>query len=196
MMENITALNNTTFIRKGNDEIRLNRETITYGRTNFSPAIVNMIEEGGLGFLGYLNKIGLSKEPNIMVLSSKHHYYYDETDLMSVKTLVNIKKLNMIKDPDRFLDTLKRILPQDASFIGCFSDSKSSNGSRYIFLQPSRMLNRFINILDSKTDRSLNQKEVSELLALHGFKIIDMFELDGVTYFHSKPVRKQVELRA
>jgi len=195
-MENITALSNTLLIRKGNDEIRLNRDTVTYGRTNFSPAIVNMIEEGGLGFLGYLSNIGLSKEPNLMVLSSKHHYYYDETDLKCVKTLVNIKKLNMIKHPDRFLDTLLRILPPDASFIGCFSDSKSPNGSRHLFLQPSRMLNRFINILDSKTDRSLNQKEVSEQLESHGFKIIDMTEIDGITYFHSKPIHKQVELRA
>jgi len=178
------------------DEVRLNFEKISFGRTNFSPVINNMITEGGISFFSYLNRLGLSREPDLMVLSSKHHYYYDESELKSVRTLVNIKKLNLIKHPDTFLNTLNRILPREANFIGCFSDSTNLKGYGNPFYQPSRLLNRFINILDARTDRNLNRDEVNEMLATHGFKIVDMTEIDGVTFFYAKPSQKPVELRA
>jgi hypothetical protein len=57
-------------------------------------------------------------------------------------------------------------------------------------------LNRFINILEARTDRNLNRDEVIEMLAIHGFKMIDMTEIDGVTYFYAKPAQNPVELRA
>ncbi len=193
-MENVSVLDNSYFLNELVDGIMLNSEKISYGKTNLSPAIINMIAEGGQSFFSYLKNLGLSKETNLMVLSSKHHYYYDESDLKCVKTLVNLKKFNLIKHPDTFLHTLFRILPQDANFIGCFSDSKSKAGHH--LSQPSRMMNRFINILDSRTDRIMSRNEVSELLSSHGFKVIDMTEIDGITYFNAKPVIKSAELRA
>lgn len=192
MMENVSVLDNSFFLKGFVDGIRLSNEKISYGKTSLSPAIINMIAEGGQSFFNYLKDLGLSKETNLMVLSSKHHYYYDESDLKSVKTLVNLKKLNLIKHPDTFLHTLFRILPHDAGFIGCFYDRKAMAGNH--FFQTSRMINRFINILDSRTDRSMDRNEVSELLLSHGFKIIDMSEIDGDTYFYSKPVKNGAEL--
>ena len=196
MMGNVSVLSNTYFMNDFSEEVRLNFEKISFGRTNFSPVINSMIAEGGISFFSYLNRLGLSREPNLMVLSSRHHYYYDESELKSVKTLVNIKKLNLIKHPDEFLNTLNRILPQEANFIGCFSDSKNLKGYGNPFYQPSRLLNRFINILDARTDRNLDRDEVIEMLAVHGFKIIDMTEIEGVTYFYAKPAQKPAELRA
>ena len=190
MMENISVLNDTYFRSDVVDEKWLTSEKVSHGMTSLNPAIVNMIAEGGISIFSYLNKLGLAKEPDLMVLSSKHHYYYDENDLKNIKILVNLKKLNLIKHPNAFLDILNRILPPDANFIGCFTDSKS------LKINGSRLLNRFINILDSKTDRNLDRNEVTELLASHGFRIIDMTEIEDVTYFFAKPVEKKAELRA
>ncbi len=195
MMGNVSVLNNTYFMNGFKDDIWLNNE-VSFGRTNLSPALTNMIAEGGISFFSYLNGLGLSKEPNLMVLSSLHHYYYDESELRSVRTLVNIKKLNLVKRPDAFLNTLYRILPQDANFIGCFTDRKNLKGYGSPFFQPSRLLNKVINVLDSRTDHSMDRDDIIELLAVHGFKIIDMTEIEGVTYFYAKPAQKPVELRA
>ena len=191
-MENNLVLNNTYFINDNIDEININREKISYEKTSFSPAIVNMVAEAGENFFRYLKSIGLSKEPNLMVLSSKHHYYYDENELKSVRTLINLKKLNLIKHLDTFLYTLIRILPQNANFIGCFSDSKTLKGNAFSFYQPSRLFNRFINFLDSSTDHNMDKNEVSEVLERNGFKILDMTEMNGLTYFYSQNVQNRL----
>lgn len=192
-MENVSVLNNAHFRMEFLDEVKFNSENTSFGSSSFSPAIINMIEEGGISFLSYLKSLGLSRESNLMVLSSKHHYYYDEDELKSIRTLVNLKKLNLIKHPHSFLNILFRILPSDANFIGCFSDNRPSKGNS---LQPSRLLNRFINILDSRTDRVLSKDEVAGLLLSHGFRVIDMTEIEGLTYFYSKPEQNHAELRA
>lgn len=189
MMENISVLNKAWYMSEFTDDLRSAIDKITFGRTSFSPVVANMIAEGGISFYSYLNKLGLSKEQNLMVLSSKHHYYYDESELKDIRILVNLKKLNLIKHMNAFLDTLFRLLPQDSNFVGCFSDNKNLQG-------PSILMNRFINILDSRTDRKLDVDKVNELLESHGFKIIDMTEIEGMTYFNARPVKKPVELRA
>lgn len=193
-MENISGTNYNDFA-KGNNEINNNREMNSSVR-NSGTAIVNMIAEGGDNFFRYLKNFGLNKEKNLMVLSSSHHYYYDETDLRNIKTLVNLKKLNMMKHLDIFLQTLFRILPQDANFVGCFSDSGAGRSTRSIIPNPSGLFDRFINFLDSKTYYQMNKVKVAEMLEAHGFEIIDMTELNGVTYFYSRNVQKNVGLRA
>jgi hypothetical protein len=195
-MENVYTLNPTYFVEGLIDQLKINGEKITFGRTNISPVIANMIAEGGIDFFSYLKKIGLNREPNLMVLSSKHHYYYDESDLKDIRALVNLKRLNLIKHPDAFLNNLIRILPSGANFVGCFSDSKDLRRSGSHFFQTSRLLNMFVNLLDSKTDRNLDSKSVTQMLESHGFKIEDMTLIDGTTYFKAKPARKPADLRA
>ena len=194
MMENNLLLNKTRFTNDGNDNINLNKERTSFGRTGFSPAIINMVAEAGINFYSYLKNIGLSKEPDLMILSSKHHYYCNEKELKSVRTLINLKKLNLIKHLDMFLFTLVRILPQNANFIGCFSDSKALKGNEFHFYQPSGLFNRFINFLDSSTDHNMDKNEVSEILKRNGFKIVDMTEMNGLTYFYSQKISGQIEL--
>ena len=185
-MENTSVFNNNYSMNDNINETNFNGEKISYGRTSFSPAIGNMIAEGGENFFNYLKSHGLTKDPNLMVLSSNHHYYYDYTDLQNVRTLINLKKLNLIKHLDKFLHTLFRILPPNANFIGCFSDSKTQKGIGFPFYQPSRVLNKFINFLDSRTDRNMDKHDVSKLLKTHGFKIVDMTEINGQTYFSTQ----------
>lgn len=181
-MENNSGLNNTFFKNDNIKETNSNGENDSYDRTNLSPAIGHMIAEGGETFFHYLKDIGLAKDPNLLVLSSNHHYYYDDSDLRSIRTLINLKKLNFIKHLDSFLQTLFRILPANAHFIGCFSDNKTQNGNAYSYY-PSRLFNRFINFLDARTDRNMGKDDVSRLFESYGFKVVDMTDINGETYF-------------
>jgi hypothetical protein len=195
-MENVYTLNPTYLVNDLIDQLKINGEKISFGRTNISPAIANMIAEGGIDFYSYLRKIGLSREPNLMVLSSKHHYYYDESDLKEIRTLVNLKRLNLVRHPEAFLNNLARILHGGANFVGCFCDSKDLRKSGKHFFQTSRLLTRVVNLLDSKTDRTLDSKSVTQMLESHGFKIVDMTLIDGTTYFNAKLAKRSVEIRA
>jgi hypothetical protein len=172
------------------------RDRSAQGVSGFFTAIVNMIAEDGENFFRYLKALGLSRENNLVVLSSRYHYYYDENEMKSVKTLVNLRKLNMIKYLDEFLFTLVQVLPPDTKFLGCFTDCKASETTRASFLHPLKLLRRTINILDSNGERTMNKASVSEILESYGFKIINMTEMDGITYFCSQNVKKRSELRA
>jgi hypothetical protein len=193
-MENNLLLNNTWSIDNNYDGKYLNKGRTSYGNTSLNPAIVNMVAEAGENFFSYLKHIGLSKESDLLVLSSKHHYYYDENELKSVRTLINLKKLNFIKYLDEFLFTLIRILPENVNFIGCFSDSKTLNGKAFHFYQHSRLSYKLINFLDSRTDHNLSKNKVTEILKRNGFKVIDMTEMNGLTYFYTQKISEQVEL--
>lgn len=162
-------------------------------QAGINPVIDNLIAEGGEHFVHYLQWLGLEQEANIVVLSSRHHYYYDHNDLKGTKVLVNLKKLNQIKHLDSFLHVVFRVLPPDATFIGCFSDSKNQKINGTAFYQPSRIYSRFINFLDSKTDRDMSKNEVMELLDSHGFKVDDIAEINGLTYFTTRNQRNSGE---
>ena len=147
---------------------------------------LKLVAEGDQNFYEYIKKIGISDDPDLIILSSRNHYYYGESDLKNVRTIINLKKLNLIRHLDKFMNSLIHILPPETNFLGCFSDSRSAgrNGSGASRL--SRYVEKINNFLDSKTDRNMDQKEVTKLLISHGFKIFDMSKIDGVTYFHSK----------
>jgi hypothetical protein len=164
--------------------------------TGFSDTVRTLISEGGVNFFRYLKKRGMSGVTDLIVLSSKKHYYYDENDLKRVRVLVNLRRLNVIKHLDMFLNTLVRILPPDASFIGYFSDHKAaeengSHGSRF-----ARLYNRFNNFLDGRTDRKMNTSDVRELLERNGFEVENMTTMNGHTYFHSHCVQRAAGLKA
>lgn len=156
------------------------------GTNNYSPAIRNMVSEGGENFLNYIKRFGIVSEPNIMVLSSRHHYYYDSSELQSIRALVNMKKLNMIRHLDLFLQTLARMLPSNASFIGCFSESKGSKRKNSISQYTEKLISRIRNFIDSKTDRNMDKDDVLKLFESNGFKIVDMTEINGQTFFNTQ----------
>jgi hypothetical protein len=185
-MENVSVLNYPNILNDSFYLTNFNRETTARKKTGFSPTIVKVIAEGGENFFLYLKRLGFATENNLLALSSVHHYYYDENELKNVGTLVNLKKLNHIKNLDDFLQTILHMLPQEANFIGCFSNDISKKQNGLLTYKPSRLLSRFINFIDSRTDHFLDKSRVSEALEKNGHKIIDMTEIDGITYFHSK----------
>lgn len=167
-------------------------------------AIDNLIEEGGDSFYNYVDWVGLIKDPDLIVLSAVHHYYFDNEEMKNTNTIINLKQLNQIKNVDIFFHSIFKIISPKSNFIGCFLDHKTNYRfavtniiSQYLAknkIDPyengitSRvpLLNSFYKFMDSKTDRYLTRDKVSLLLKKEGFKILDMTELNGLTYFHSQ----------
>jgi len=153
--------------------------------SRINPALENIRSEAGADFIQYLYLLQLEKETNLMALSSTHHYYYDFDDMKSIKTLVNLKKLNNIRSPGRFLHTVVRILPQEAIFIGYFKND-TGNRSVFSFYQTTKFFNGLVNYFDSRTDNSLTKDDVSRLLEEHKLKVVDITDINGMTYFCSR----------
>ncbi len=154
------------------------------------PVFRKLAAEGGEDFFHYINWLGLTINNNLMILSSVHHYYYDLEDLKGVQTLVNLKRLNQISNPGAFLHTIYRVLPPKANLIGCFEDYGRHKGGTVRLYQSSRLLNSFINMLDSRIDRILSQKDVERIMKEHGLRVIDFTEINGLVYFCSGNIKK------
>jgi hypothetical protein len=194
MMENISVPYTSQLIYEPAVK-HYDREKKSHGISGFFPAIVNMIAEDGGNFFRYLKDLGLSRENNLVVLSSKHHYFYDENELKSVKTLINLRKLNLIKYLDEFIFTLVQVLPHDTKFLGCFSDSGVPVRGIESYIHPIKLL-RKINFFESTGQRILNKSKVIEILESNGFKILNMAEIGGLTYFCAQNIRKPAKLIA
>jgi hypothetical protein len=175
--------------------------SVDYTGTN--SAIDFLIDERGEGFYNYVNWFGLAKDPNLVVLSSKHHYFYDPEEISNVKTVINLKELNQIQGIKSHLHSYLHHLPQKSNYIGCFVDNDKINSyvlrnhtsldnknnyeavensivSRYPFI------NMLYSIIDLKTNNYLSMKRVSYLLKGFGFKVIDMTDHNGLTFFYSQ----------
>jgi hypothetical protein len=172
-----------------------------------NPVLRTLTNEEGENFVNYIEKLGLAKDPKIVVLSSLHHYYYAAEEMINVKTVVNLKELNQIKQLKDFLHSIFHILPPDCNLIGCFVNNKKQSGfilntspsdSYYKrnsdaiengIASSSPFLNMIFNMIDSKTNKYMSEHSVSLLLEEHGFKVLDMTENDGLTYFCAQSLR-------
>lgn len=141
--------------------------------------------ETGNDFLQYLQWLQMDLEPNLMTLSSTHHYYYEINDLKNIKILINLKPLNSIKQLESFLQTLVKLLPNGSNFIGYFKNTDQNN-SVFPLSQFSSFYQGFINYVDLKTDNSLTKREVSRLLEKHNLNVVDITDINGMTYFCSQ----------
>ena len=164
---------------------------IPYGKPFFSSDNFNLTAEGGVTIFQYLKKFNLFREPELLILSPNIHFYYDENDLKDIRTFILLRKLNLIKDLETFLHTLALILPSNINFVGCFSDNKTLKWNGFV----SNISNKINNILDSKTDNLLDIKEVTELLEKHGFKVVDMTEMNDLILFYSQTVLRPEQVK-
>jgi len=55
---------------------------------------------------------------------------------------------------------------------------------------------RVNNLFDLRTDRLMDKKDVSKLLGRYGFRVVDMTEMNGLTYFYSHRINQPLEIRA
>jgi hypothetical protein len=181
-MEDISVLHKSGRIIDKKVKRDLNRSKLIPVTTKNNPAINELTAEVDENFINYLNWHGLADEPNLLILSSRLHYYYDNEELKEVTTLINLKKLNLIKHLDDFLHTVNNVLSPKTNFIGCFSDRKTQKGVSVT----SRIYKRFINFLDSRIDIDIDKEDILRLFESHGFKVIDMTEINGLTYFRTQ----------
>jgi hypothetical protein len=184
--------------------------THTYSSVGFidtSDIYEIMHAEGGEGLYNYVNWLGLANDKNLIVLSSQRHYYYEEDELKNVRTVINLKQLNLIKNLSVFLQSTYNIMPPESNFIGCFSENKKfteyfiNDGSSNISLNSHSealkegivstipFINMIYSFIDSKTNRYMTKKSVNLLFETHGFRILDMVEQNRLTFFHAQKVR-------
>jgi hypothetical protein len=200
--------------RKSTDNQRVKRsshlENSMIKSTEINPVYTQLVGEGHEDFYNYLDWLGLAKTPDLLILTSAHHYYFEVEDLEKVRTVVNLKNLNNIDRPKNFLQEIYSVLPHKCHFIGSFTDNRKQNifspsiKSQYTIeagesgsdIETGRW-NSFLNVLygviDAKTNRFLSEKSVRLLLEETGLKILDLTEFNGLTYFCTQKTNPSVE---
>lgn len=148
---------------------------------------MRLFVSGGLSLFRYLRHTGLFRDPGLVILSSHDYANFRAGDLDRASTLITIRRLNLIKHLDIFLNSLGQILPPETNFVGCFSqtgDTGSRTGKRDEFHGfPGRLFKGGL-----KECHLLNRSKVSEILMRNGLSIVSMTEMNGLTYFHSRKV--------
>ena len=200
-IENLDVINNQRINALGNS----GDASIDLVRNN--TLLKSLTTEDSENFARYIELLPLDKDLNLVVLSSLHHYYYDAEEMTNVKMVVNFKELNQIKQIKDFFHSIFDIIPPSCHFIGCFVNNKKQNGfvlntnpSDFYYkrnsdaiengiVSSSPFLNMIYNMIDSKTNKYMSEKSVSFLLEEHGFKVLDMTEIDGLTYFCAQSLR-------
>jgi hypothetical protein len=199
-IDNLDVINN----QRINNLVNLSSTAIDLDKNN---PVLRIITTESENFAKYIDLLGLAKDPNLVVLSSLHHYYYDAEEMTNVKTVINLKELNQIKQLKNFLHSIFHILPPSCNFVGCFVNNRKQNGfvlntgpSDFYYkrnsdaiengiVSSSPFLNMLYNMIDSKTNKYLSERSVSLLLGEYGFKVLNMTELDGLTYFCAQSLR-------
>lgn len=205
-METKIATTHTDLIKGWNVTRSIYRNSFPVEVIETNPVSKKFTAEGYEDFYNYLDWLGLANDPNLVILPSVHHYYYDAEEMKDVKTIVNLKHLNNIKLIKDLLSTVYHILPHKSYFIGSFIDSKNRNrflhnpqeGQHTIgrvdlvengIASSIPFLNMIYNIMDSRTYRSMTRRSVTLMLEDAGLKILDMTELKGFIYFCSQKVK-------
>lgn len=166
----------------------------------------NLISEGGEDFYNYVNRIGLAKDPNLIVLSPRYSYFYDTEEMKNVRTVINLKELNQIKEIKSILQSYLHLLPNSCNFVGCFINNNNierfvlrnkygSNENKTNFealelgiVSSFPFINKLYSIMDLRTNIYMSERSVTLLLRHYRFKVMDMTEFNGRTYFHSQKV--------
>ena len=204
----------TTKTNKVDDNQRDRNSSLRGGsvikKSNVNPVYKELVDEGHEDFYNYLDWLGLAKSHHLLILTSSHHYYFEVEDLKSIKTVVNLNKLNNIKSIKDFLQGIYNVLPHKCYLIGSFTDSKKHSvfspskkspgridGEDFNSESDSGSWNSFLNLLygviDMRTNRYLTEKGVKVYLEATGLKILDMTEFNGLTYFCTQKDNPSVE---
>ncbi len=205
-MERITTTTNDDLIKDQSVRRRLYHDGNPFEYSNTNPIFEKFAKEGYENFFEYLESLGISHDPDMITISSYHHYYYDADDFKKVKTVVHLKELNYLKQIKVFLHDIYHILPHNSFFIGSFIDTKGQNG----FFQNGNtaqnqnkindetdginlmkwvpFLNAIYSFMDSNTGKYLTGRTMRLMLEESSLKILDMTEMNGLTYFCSQKV--------
>jgi hypothetical protein len=150
----------------------------------FDPSILSLMTEVGLNFFRFMKSLGMSHESNLVVLSSRDNWSYDNEELKSARILVNLRKLNLIKHLDLYLGALEKSLPPDTSFLGCFRGSPEAEGESFRSILLPHRLQKAMGF-SGRRWHSMKRVEVLELLEKNGFTTLNIKDINGLTYFIS-----------
>jgi len=140
-------------------------------------------------------------EPINLITKEKKNY----------NTLVNLKRINNIKDVDEFFKTANSVLTQDGLFIGC-AEIMGQRKVRilrkypfpfnlvYFFLDyilkrvfPKMKMTRWFYLwITDDRNRVMSQPEIMGRLYYAGFKEEERHEIDGKVYFIYKKVKEPI----
>jgi hypothetical protein len=169
--------------------------------------LAELTDEVREDLITYLNRMGLAGEAQILVIPSTRHYFYDAEDLRGIKTVINLKQLNYVREIRDFLRKISEMLPNNSSFVGCFIDNKSQTGFSDKYSNLPRQLsekaeayengiesripfiNRMYSFIDARTNRYLTKRTVSHLLEECSLQLVSMTELNGLTYFCTRKAK-------
>ncbi|HKK43749.1 MAG TPA: hypothetical protein VJ963_15130 [Bacteroidales bacterium] len=144
-----------------------------------NPVEEKLVAEDNGNFVDYLEWLGMLNGEKILVLPARQHYFYDVEDFEDIKAIVNLRKLNLIRDLDLFLENIYDIMQPGTELIGCFNDKRSGKETSL----GTRVYKKMINFLDSRIDQDINKKSLVKTFLSNGFSVIDMTEINGLTYF-------------
>lgn len=146
-----------------------------------SYALESLLSNGCEDMYNYVHWTGLVREAGMMVLLSISQYHYDLADLQNIRILINQKQLNSVRHLESYLHILFSALPADAYFLGCI---KCNN---HIINEKTRTsLRKFYrssNGSDFYPERLFTKEGVYKLLEGQGYKVIDLTDMKGITYF-------------
>jgi hypothetical protein len=168
-MENILLLPESEIIAGKKIRSKMTGVFFSHERESVSTFIDCLISEGGETFFHYLNSLGHAYKCNMMLLSSRHNYCYDYSDLRGASMVINLKRMNRVPHMMSFLNTISKAVTEGAFFSGCFSEH-STPGSTFCSI-PSHEISR---------DEMVGHLESTGLI------VFDMTEIKGLTYFIAK----------
>ena len=176
---------------------RAGKGTDKSGRMSFKQghcegSLLSLAPVAGLNFFRFMRSLGISREPNLVVLSPRHNWSCDTSRLRNAGILINMRKLNMIKHLDLFLGAMVRTLPPGTSFIGCFSDGNGKEAGKFSYRSVLSLVRKMLSLSCISRDRRISRCDVTGLLEKNGFTAISMMEINGLTYFISRNARQAV----
>jgi hypothetical protein len=176
-----------------------------------NPLFEKFAAESFESFYNYVVWLGLANDPDSIILPSANHFYYDAEDLKDIRTVFNLRQLNNIKQIREHLNTIYSVIPDKCFYIGFFIERKNQN-DLLSFKNKTRdkianndesdkkgitssipFINLIYNIMDSRFNRLMTKRGVTLLLENAGLKVLDITELNGITYFCTQKVKHSSE---
>lgn len=166
-------------------------------------------KEAGEEVFNYFNELGVFDTKDVLILSARHSFSYDEGYLKSIKTIFNLKLLNKLPKINSLFLKLNRILPENGYYIGCYDDiyvaqkKLETQVSRpfvkiilwTLYFLPHIILNLpIINTISSaigiRFNRSLALKDVQKIMNKNGFNVVLTKSFNNRTFFIAKKEAK------
>jgi len=159
--------------------------TCQSGKVNLIRSVARLISTGGLSLARFLMNTGLFRKQGMIILSQHDHANFTASELGRITTLITVRRLNLVKHLEMFLNSLAHILPPDTNFVGCFSPAKDRNPGYGSTGRSDGITAMFFHDRHPEW-HVLNSSLVSEMLERNGLSLISMSEMNGITWFYSR----------